>query len=204
MASYPVERLDDRGCLRQVEQQPRRGTVAPVVEAALSGSIGGDHVEPRQAPGHAHDEACPHAFRLPGAHHLLAPGIVAERRDVVHGHAKTRQVYGRVQGVAAIAARQQRARGLRQLDHALADGCNSGHCGGSSRAVFEAEDRSPGPERKHRLSAERVDSASRAGPRASRCSLPTRPIRVSYRSEACSAMPESLRMELPADRNLSP
>jgi hypothetical protein len=126
--------MDDRGCLRQVEQQPRRRTVPPVIEEALSGSIGAYHIEAGQASGYSHDEARPHAFRFPGAHHFLAPGIVAECSNVVYKYAEARQIYGRVQCVAAIAARQQPAGGLRQLDHALAEGRDAGHYGGSSWA----------------------------------------------------------------------
>ena len=109
------------GRLRQLEQQPRRRAVAPVVETPLPIPIGADDMEPRQPARHAHDEVRADALGAPGRQHLVAPGVVAQRGHVVDGDAEAGKVDGGVQRVAAIAARQQTGGCLRQLDHALSD-----------------------------------------------------------------------------------
>ena len=121
------QRRGDRVRLRQLEQLPRRRAVAPIVEGPLPIPVGADDMQPRQAARHAHHMVRADALRAPGRQHLLAPGIVAQRGEVVDGNAEAGEIDGGVQRVAAIAARQQPARRLRQLDHALANRSDAGH-----------------------------------------------------------------------------
>ena len=130
---------------RQLEQLPRRRLAAPVGKAPLALGVRLDDVEPRQPPRQALYEAGAHALGFPARQHLGAPRIVAQRREVVDLGSQPRQVDGRVERIAAPAAREAAVGQLAQLDHALADAGDRCHglpfrvaaaCGGRADRVL--------------------------------------------------------------------
>ena len=86
--------------------------------------VGLNHVQPGQPARQPHDMADPDLLRLPAGDHLVAPRIVAQRRDVIDRHAEPGEVDRRVERVAAPPAREPPVRGFAQLDHTLADAGN--------------------------------------------------------------------------------
>jgi len=63
----------------------------------------------------------------PTREHLLAHGVVTERRYVIDIGAEPGKIVRGVQRIAAIAPRIQTALGLLEFDHALADAGHLGH-----------------------------------------------------------------------------
>ena len=76
---------------------------------------------PGSLPGTRSTRAGPDPFRGPAGDHLVAERVVAERGDVIDADAEAGEIDGGVERIAAIAAREQAAVGLLQLDHAFAD-----------------------------------------------------------------------------------
>ena len=116
-----------------LEQPLRGGIVAPVQKAPFAFRVGLDHVDAGQEAGENLHAPGADAFGLPGREHLLAPGVVAERGDVIHRYAEAGEIDGRVQGVAAEAAAEQRLGQFAQFHHAFADRCDAGGHGCTAR-----------------------------------------------------------------------
>src|SRR3954453_21053652 len=66
-------------CFRQLKQQARRGTVAPIRETPFSAGVCLDDVETGQAPRHSHHQLSSDALGLPAGDHLTAPRVIPGR-----------------------------------------------------------------------------------------------------------------------------